>query len=171
VRVEADDLPAPLVATWPETVPTAPPREVALEIEVAPGRDRRVSVELALAEPGAPLRLLVAPLPGEAPATVDVAADRTVEVDVAVADLPAATLRAAWESDREVASVAWVDERLGAVYPPVTLAAGRVEVDALLPAGRTYWPRLALADGSRVDLADDRVWLDPAGAAIDLDLD
>jgi len=168
-RVEADDLAAPVVAIWPETVPDRAPDEVTLEIEVAAGQGRRLSVDLFLAEEGVPPALLVAPAPGAGPLVVDVAAGRVADVDVELAELSAATLRASWPAGIEVASIAWVEERARVLLPAVPAEGSSAEAE--LPAGRTYWPRVALADGSTLDLDGERVLVEAAGATTSLDLE
>jgi hypothetical protein len=169
-RVEADDLTAPVIATWPETIPEEAPDEVTLELEVPPGQDRRVSLELVLVEEGNPApALFVAPAPGAAPEAVDVAAGQTAEVRLELVDVPTAVLGATAPGPARIASIAWVDESLGAVLPPVE--PDGEAIDAVLPAGRTYWPRVALADGSIRDLDAQRVLLDAGGTTTTLELD
>jgi hypothetical protein len=169
VRVEADDLDAPVVELWPDEVPEEIPEQVELSVSVKAGQDRRVFLELFYMEEELPPATYVSPAPGEAPAEVDVVAGRTVPVELTLSELPTARVRATWPGGVQVEAVAWVDDSAGVVWPPVAVESGAAE--AVIATGRTFWPRVWLSDGSQLNLDSQRVRSTVEGETLDLELD
>ncbi len=171
LRVEGEDLDEPVTASWPEEIPSEEELEgdVALEVEVPAGEGREVFLDLLWAE-GGEVSTYVVPEPGAAPPTVAIAGGGEEELILAPVELPRGTVVAELGSSHEVISFAWVDDQTFAALPSVD-PTGEEEIVSQLAVGRTYWPLVELADGSRPDLSRQTVNLDSEGELLEITLD
>ena len=164
-RVESEDLEAPVVVMWPESVPEELPEEIDLDISVESGQNRRVFVELFLAEEDYPPATFASPAPGDSPTIVEVTPGGTVTLELTLNELPRANVRATWTPGVEIEAVAWVDDAAGVVWPSVAVADGASE--AVIAVDRLYWPRVWLADGTQLDLEEQRIRAEDEGEIVD----
>lgn len=168
-RVESEDLVAPVVVMWPESVPEEVSEQIDLELSVEAGQDRRVFVDLFLAEEDHPPATFASPAPGASPRIVEVSPGRTVTLELTLNELPRASVRASWSPGVEIEAVAWVDDAAGVVWPSVAVADGASE--AVIAADRLYWPRAWLADGTRIDLEEQQIRTEHEGEVVDVVLE
>jgi hypothetical protein len=168
VRVTAADMGDPVVATWPEEIPGSLGSEVALDIEVPAGDAREVTLDLLLVDEDGVTGTFVSPAPGARPQVVDVAAGATQDLDITPRQLPTGTVAATWSGVHPVASVSWIDDRVGVVLPPSQAEAG--SATTTLSIGRIYWPRVELDDGTVLDLQSQRVVVSTEGQIVAVEL-
>lgn len=152
VRVEAGDLDGPVHASWPDEVPAEDPEEITLDVAVAPGLARQITVEALTVDDGGRVATFRNPSPGRVPTIVDVVSGVTSDVDVELFELDTGTVRATWAGPGDLETLAWVDDAARVVLPAAAPVDGAVET--VLTVGRIYWPRVVTTDGETVDIPE-----------------
>lgn len=169
VRIEAGDLEAPVLESWPDEVPESEPDEVVLDVTVAPGRARQVTVEALIAGEDGRVATFRSPAPGRVPTLVDVVSGETIDVDIELIEMATGTVRATWIGAAELESLAWVDDAARAVLPAAEPVDGVVE--SRLSVGRLYWARVVTADDEVIDVPGHVIELTDEDEIIEVSLD
>jgi hypothetical protein len=157
VRIEASDLAAPVLASWPDEVPEGDPDEIVFDVAVPPGAARRITIEALSADEDGRVATSRSPFPGRVPTMVDVVSGATTDVDVELFALATGTVRASWTGPGELEAIAWIDDAARAVLPAASPVDGVVET--VLSVGRIYWPRVVTTAGETIDIPEHVVTL------------
>lgn len=169
VTVEAEDLDAPVIETWPTLVPETNPEVVTLEVDVPAGTARRLTVEVLVANDGGDTSTFVDPPPSGAEKELEIVAGQVTDVEVELQELQYGTVTATVSPLELVEGVSWVDDRAGAVLPALSPTDGAVEYE--LAVGRVYWPRIIDSDGNSVDFPMQTVSLSTEGQTREITLE
>jgi hypothetical protein len=169
VRIEAGDLEAPVLGSWPDEVPETAPEEILLDVAVAPGLARQITVEALTADDDGRVATFRSPAPGRVPTLVDVVSRETTDVDIELIEMPTGIARATWAGATGLEALAWVDAAAKAVLPAAEPVDGVVET--VLTVGRIYWPRVVTMDGETIDMTDQVVELTNEAEIAEVTLD